>query len=51
MKKYPFLLPIAWIQRIWQYLNKHSNAGDHLSASITIGNERIRLLKLYGIIE
>lgn len=51
LKKYPFLLPIAWIQRIWQYLNKHSNAGDHLSASITIGNERIRLLKLYGIIE
>lgn len=51
LKKYPFLLPIAWIQRIWQYLNKHSNAGDHLSASITIGNERIRLLKLYDIIE
>lgn len=51
LRKYPILLPIGWLQRIWYYLTRNRNAGSHLSTSITIGNERVRLLKTYGIID
>lgn len=51
LKKYPFLLPVSWVQRIFHYLRRNQGPASHLSASITIGNERIQLLKLYDIIE
>ena len=51
IRKYPILLPLGWVQRIWQYLKRNGHAGSHLSASITIGNERVRLLRTYGIID
>ena len=51
LNKYPFLLPFAWIQRIWQYLTRKGNAGSSIATSVTIGNERVRLLRTYGIIE
>lgn len=50
LKKYPMLLPAAWIQRIFRYLKEKRDGGSPISASITIGNERVRLLRLYGII-
>ena len=46
LKKYPFLLPVAWIQRVWIY--KKETAGkqedNNATASIKIGNERVELI-------
>lgn len=52
LKKKPYLLPIAWINRILKY-GKETAAGtpDNSAAqSIKIGSERVELLKKYGII-
>lgn len=53
LKKMPFLLPIAWIQRVWIY--KKETAGNQESNnaadSIKIGNERVELMRKYGIIK
>lgn len=53
LRKYTFLIPVAWIQRIFIYLLelKHSKATDNNAIeSIRLGNERVRLLEKYGII-
>ena len=47
LKKYPLLLPFAWLQRLSRYLSKKPNTGQ----SITIAKERIELMKLYEIIQ
>lgn len=47
LKKYPLLLPFAWLHRIGQYLCHGGNA----AASATIGSDRIALLKHYGILK
>ena len=53
LKKMPFLLPITWIQRVWIY--KKETAGNQESNnaadSIKIGNERVELMRKYGIIK
>ena len=49
VKKHKYLLPAAWIQRIWKYAF-HSRQGINASKSISIGNQRIELLKKYKII-
>ena len=51
LRRFPFLLPVAWIQRIVHYLTKKRNARSRISSSITIGNDLVKLLKLYGIIK
>ena len=51
LKKYPILLPVAWCQRIWRYLSETRSAGGRITASITVGNERVKLLRHYGIIK
>ena len=52
LKKYPFLLPAAWISRIGKYLIE-SQGMEHNDAmeSIEIGNKRIDLMKKYKIIQ
>ena len=52
LKKYPFLLPAAWISRIGKYLIE-SQGTEHNDAmeSIEIGNKRIDLMKKYKIIQ
>ena len=47
LKTYPFLLPLAWLQRMGRYLSQKPSAGQ----SITIAKERIELMKLYEIIQ
>ena len=52
LKKHPYLLPVAWCSRLWTYSNetrhsKNNNAAD----ALRIGNERIELLKEYGILK
>ena len=52
LQKYPYLLPLAWGSRMVQYGKEirntnHNNAAD----AIRIGNQRIALMKQYGILD
>lgn len=50
LKKRPYLLPVAWVQRIAHYASeKQSGTGNSASGSIKLGKERIELMKRYGI--
>lgn len=50
LKKRPYLLPVAWVQRIAHYASeKQSNPDNSASGSIKLGKERIELMKRYGI--
>ena len=52
LKKRPYLLPVAWVQRIVHYAGeKQSGADNSASGSIKLAKERIELMKLYGIID
>lgn len=52
LKKYPWLLPWAWLQRIWRYLTRRKNpAPVSPQRSIRIARERIALLREYHIVE
>lgn len=52
LKRYPALLPVAWMERIWQYcLETGSSTGNSAKESIQIGNRRIELLKQYKILK
>ena len=55
LKKAPFLLPVAWIQRAVGYASETRGKGRLLNSSsmmdsIRLGNERIELLRKYYII-
>lgn len=49
LKKHPYLLPIAWCNRIYHYIT-NKNEGDS-QKTIEIGNQRIELLKKYKVIK
>ena len=52
LKKRPYLLPVAWAQRIAHYASeKQSGADSSASGSIKLGKERIELMKRYGIMD
>lgn len=51
LKKRPYLLPVAWVQRIVHYAGERSGADNSASGSIKLAKERIELMKLYGIID
>lgn len=46
LKKHPWLLPWAWLCRILTYKNNRSS-----KMALQIGNQRLALLRLYGVIE
>ena len=50
LKKYPWLLPIAWISRLFRFVFKRGGA-DNAAKSIRLGTERLELLKQYGILD
>lgn len=53
LKDKPFLLPIAWCDRIYNYSKEKKLSGnvkDSAYKSISIGNKRVELLKVYKII-
>ena len=51
LRKYPYLLPIAWAQRVFNYISgRKEQTKVNPAKSIRIGRERIRLLRQYGII-
>ena len=50
LKKRPYLLPVAWAQRIAHYASeKQSGTDNSASGSIKLAKERIELMKLYGV--
>lgn len=52
LKKHPYLLPVAWCSRFWEYLKETRRSRDSRAAeSLKIGSERIELMKMYGILE
>ena len=52
LKKRPYLLPVAWVQRIAHYASeKRSGAGSSASGSIKLAKECIELMKRYGIMD
>ena len=52
LKKRPYLLPVAWAQRLAHYASeKQSGAGNSASGSIKLAKERIELMKRYGVME
>jgi len=52
LKKRPYLLPVAWCDRLWKYSRETRNTVQNSTAdTLRIGNERIALLKQYGILE
>ena len=52
LRRYPFLLPAAWIGRIWKFVTEsRKNRGEGARESIAIGSQRVELLKKYKIIQ
>lgn len=52
LKKHPYLLPAAWIQRIAHYAGEKQTSVDNSAAgSIKLAKERIELMKMYDIID
>lgn len=52
LKEKPYLLPLAWTSRILEYRKETKMMNNNSAAeAIKIGNERVELLKKYGIIE
>lgn len=52
LKKHPWLLPVAWVQRIVKYGKETRNSADNNAAdAMRIGSQRIDLMREYDIIE
>ena len=52
LKKRPYLLPVAWVQRLAHYAKeKQSGADSSASGSIKLARERIELMKRYGVMD
>ena len=51
LKKQPYLLPIAWVERMVSYLRETKHRPDSsLSDALKIGAERVKLLRQYDIV-
>lgn len=51
LKDKPFLLPVAWTQRLVHYSRESGKPDNRAGESIRIGAERIALLKQYGVLD
>lgn len=52
LKKHPYLLPVAWAQRLAHYAGeKKTGADSSASGSIKLARERIELMKRYDIMD
>lgn len=53
LNRYPFLLPVAWMNRIWHYYKENKNSSNQNQAveSIQLGKQRVELLRKYKIID
>ena len=52
LKKRPYLLPVAWAQRLAYYAGEKKTGTDNsVSGSIKLAKERIELMKRYGVMD
>lgn len=52
LKKHPYLLPVAWAQRLAHYAGEKKTGTDNsVSGSIKLAKERIELMKRYDIMD
>ena len=51
LEKHPWLLPVAWGERIITYIGKRGKDHTDPAVSLKLGQERVALLRRYGIIE
>ena len=52
LKKRPYLLPVAWVQRLAHYAGEKKTGTDNsASSSIKLAKERIELMKRYDILD
>ena len=50
LEKAIYLLPVAWMQRIFAYMKEvKQTSSDDARESIKIGQERVKLLKMYHV--
>jgi hypothetical protein len=50
LKEKPWLLPVAWCQRLWRYARETRSTADSSAAeAMKIGADRLELMKTYGI--
>ncbi len=47
LRRYPFLLPLAWLQRVFGYVFSDHDAAETFAS----GKSRIKIMKYYGIIK
>ena len=50
LKKHPYLLPAAWVQRAFRYLGLRNGADNSAAQALKIGRERTQLLREYGLV-
>lgn len=51
LKKQPYLLPVAWADRIIHYAGELGKDPGRAAESVTIGTQRLQLLRKYGVID
>lgn len=52
LAKRPYLVPVAWCDRLWKYARETRHSRENsASDALKIGNERIALMKEYGILK
>jgi hypothetical protein len=52
LKKYPWLVPVAWADRLIQYRREtRSTANSDVLEAIRIGSQRVELFRQYDIID
>ena len=51
LKKHPYLVPVAWADRLFHYARETKETKDnHAADALKIGNQRVALMKEYDII-
>lgn len=51
LERFPWLLPVAWGQRLWHYARESEGKASRASEAMKIGEERIALLERYDLLK
>ena len=51
LKEQPYLLPVAWADRIVHYAGELTKEPNRAAETVSIGNQRLNLLRRYGVID
>lgn len=51
LNRHQWLLPVAWVSRMIRYGIRKNNGENSASEALKIGNQRLALLRQYGVIE